>query len=119
MGTNKFTGKSIFKTFFNTNAMIHLSWVQRDIHKTHLNTELNWQNWKRMKEITLTADFEVDAFDAAGFLSAGLAAAGFFSAGLAAAGFFSAGFLAGAAFLVSFFSDDVEAAGAAFFSPKI
>lgn len=56
------------------------------------------------------------AFDAAGFLSAGLAAAGFFSAGLAAAGFFSAGFLAGAAFLVSFFSDEVEAAGAAFFS---
>lgn len=58
------------------------------------------------------------AFAAAGFLSAGLAAAGFFSAGLAAAGFFSAGFLAGAAFLVSFFSDEVEAAaGAAFFSP--
>lgn len=50
------------------------------------------------------------AFDAAG-LAAGLAAAG-----LAAAGFFSAaGFLAaGAAFLVSF---EVEAAGAAFFSP--
>lgn len=64
------------------------------------------------------------AFAAAGFFSAdlaaaGLAAAGFFSAGLAAAGFFSAGFLAGAAFLVSFFSDEPDAAGAAFFSPKL
>lgn len=61
----------------------------------------------------------MDAFDAAGFLSVGLAAAGFFSAGFGAAGFFSAGFLAGAAFFVSFFSDEVEAAGAAFFSPTL
>lgn len=68
--------------------------------------------------VSLTAaGFEVVAL-AAGLAAAGLAAAGFFSAGLAAAGFFSAGFLAGAAFLVSFFSDEVEAAGAAFFSPK-
>lgn len=69
------------------------------------------------------------AFAAAGFLSAAFgaaglaAAAGFFSAGFAdddaAAGFFSVGFLAGAAFLVSFFSDEPEAAGAAFLSPKI
>lgn len=58
---------------------------------------------------------------AAGLAAAGLAAAGLAAAGLAAAGFFSAGFLAGAAFFaeVSFFSDEDEAAGAAFFSPKI
>lgn len=58
----------------------------------------------------------------AAFDAAGLAAAGFFSAGFAAAaaaGFFSVGFLAGAAFLVSFFSDEPDAAGAAFFSPTI
>lgn len=55
-------------------------------------------------------------FVGAGLAAAGLAAAGLAAAGLAAAGFFSvAGFLAaGAAFLVSF---EVEAAGAAFFSP--
>lgn len=74
----------------------------------------------------LTADaFEVVALAAAGFFSAafgaaGLAAAGFFSADfVAAAGFFSVDFLAGAAFLVSFFSDEPEAAGAAFLSPDL
>lgn len=58
---------------------------------------------------------------AAGFLSAGFLSAGFFAAGFFSPVVgFSAGFFSAAGFLVAagfFFSVEVEAAGAAFFSP--
>lgn len=89
-----------------------------------------WNSTKCQEQQQQKCVYGVPLAAVAGFLAAAalaspagrLAAAGLAAAGLAAAGFFSAGFFsgaaaffAGAAFLV--LSAEVEAAGAAFFSP--